>query len=50
LRSYTFEVEEEGATGEEDGETITPDIFTITRRASAVGYEPEPKTTSRTKI
>jgi hypothetical protein len=38
-------MEEEGATGEEDGKTITLDIFTITRRASAVGYESEPKTT-----
>jgi hypothetical protein len=38
-------MEEEGATREEDGETIILDIFNIIGRASAVGYEPEPKTT-----
>lgn len=43
--SSTFWIEEEGATGEENGETIIPDIFTITGQASAVGNEPEPKTT-----
>jgi hypothetical protein len=41
--SYTFKIKEEDATAEEDGETIIPDIFNITGRASAVGYEPEPK-------
>jgi hypothetical protein len=44
--SYTFEVGAEGAEGEEDGETVIPGIFTATLRASAVGYEPESKTTT----
>src|SRR5215207_1685465 len=43
--SYTFEVGAEG-TEEEDGETVIPGIFTATLRASAVGYEPESKTTT----
>jgi len=42
---YTFEIEEEGVKGEEDGETIIPDVSTVTMQASAVGYEPESKTT-----
>src|SRR5215211_3029983 len=44
--SYTFEVGAEGAEGEEVGETVIPGIFTATLRASAVGYEPESKTTT----
>jgi hypothetical protein len=44
--SYTFEVGAEGAEGEEDVETVIPGIFTATLRASAVGYEPESKTTT----
>lgn len=44
--SYTFEIGAEGTEGGEDGKSVIPGTFTATLRASAVGYEPESKTTT----